>query len=105
MAVDHIWFEREGPSDTQGCVGKKSEALQVIVVITPGVSVEIGSIVHIISFNQVNRNIVGRPGLQYICCELFCPQGDFQVVQQWPRFKISFADKTIKGEDKTNICP
>ncbi len=89
----------------QGCVGKKGEALQIIVVIPPGVSVKVGSIVHVVSFHQVNRNIIGRFGLQHICYELFYPQGNFQVVQQWPRFEISFSDAAVKGEHKTNIRP
>jgi hypothetical protein len=103
MTVNHIRFEREGLREAQSRVAVKGKALQIIVVIPPGVSVKVGSIVHVLSFHQENRNISSNFGHQHIRWELFFPEWNLQAMKQRTHFEIPFAHGAVKGKDETNI--
>ncbi|MBA7702830.1 hypothetical protein ES703_111605 [subsurface metagenome] len=60
-------------------MGKKGEALQIVVVIPKGVPVKVGPVVQVVPFDQIDRDSILGLGFQYIGRELLTAQGNFQV--------------------------
>ena len=76
MAMNEVAAKRKGLRKSQSSMGKKGEALQVILVIPNSVTVKIRPVVQVVPFDQIDRGSVSF-GFQNIGIEFLTAQGNF----------------------------
>jgi hypothetical protein len=104
VMVDDLRRESQELTKGESRFGKEDEPFGIIKVIPLGCAVKIFSVIELVTADEINRDILGKPALINIRLQAFISKGDLYLLPKGLKRKSGVFDHSVAGHQQFQLA-